>query len=102
MSFAMPVAKSTLPTIPEEDELPLELTLTSPEGDAYVVVVDPLWPPCFPTEKYTVAVTGPTGAVNAEGSYTEEQVGPVLQRWKSWVGRGGRFLVSLFSADEDE
>lgn len=97
----MPRCKINLPTIAEEEELPQELTLTSPEGDAYVLEVTPTWPPNFPVEKYSVAVTGPTGAVNGEGFYTEEQVKSALKRWKSWIQQGGRFLVSLFSEDEE-
>ena len=94
-------AKTNLPTIAEEEELPRELTLTSPEGDAYVVEVSPLRLSAHREEKYTVAVTGPTGAVNAEGSYSEEQAQLALERWKRWISRGGSFLVSLFSEDDE-
>ncbi len=88
-----------LPTIHEEDEeVFTTLTVTSPEGDHYVLNVDP-----HPTEEiYQVAATSPSGAVNAEGWLDETGVNKALQWWTNLIQRGGPTLRWLFEVDEDE
>ena len=87
-----------LPTISEEAELPTSLTLVSPEGDSYLVSVDPL------PEKdvYSVAVTDPHGAVNAEGWYDEVATQKALKWWSDLIAKGGEMLRSLFEAEEPD